>query len=117
MAWGNPNRLSDSDALRFQWPSIVHEWERGLLEFGRAVCFPRDDAGTLRKVVERRNTRVVVMRGTKDRVIANSTMRAFLGQYGDRISFIDLEGVGHDPFEEDTDQFISKLEQWMSEDS
>ena len=33
---GDPLRLTDSDVLRFQWPSVGQGWEDGLLNFARS---------------------------------------------------------------------------------
>jgi pimeloyl-ACP methyl ester carboxylesterase len=116
--WGNPDGVSDSDALRFQWPSIGAGWERGLLEFARAQTMGDpddvDDVTLLREVVNLPNTTVAIVLGAKDKVIPTSMSQRFLKDFPD-VPVINLEGLGHDAFEEDIEQFLDVTEKILAE--
>lgn len=109
-AWGDPKRLSDSDVLRFQWPSIGKGWERGLISFARAVQ-SSDDADLLRRVASLPDTSVVIVYGTKDNVVrVKEKALDKLKLDFPTVKVIKLEGLGHDPFEEDVGTFLTELE-------
>lgn len=111
--WGDPKRLRDSDVLRFQWPSIGAGWERGLLQFARAAQnYKEDDKALLRNVLELPNTTVVIVLGSKDKVIPSNTIRKFLLDFP-QIPVVELEGLGHDAFEEDVDTFLGAVEELL----
>lgn len=119
LAWGDADRLSDSDVLRFQWPSIGQGWERGLLSFSRAqFSVPSDstDAQLLGKVLARPHTSVAVIYGTKDNIIKPELIRGFFRPFPE-VKFCELDGQGHDPFEEQTDTFVSTIERILEEDN
>ena len=113
LAWGDRQKVSDSDALRFQWPSIGLGWEQGLLEFGRAIGTRPDDSDLFRAVVNRKNCRILVIRGTRDRVISSETLGKFFSEFQDKVSIVELDGLGHDPFEEDVETFVDTVERWF----
>mmetsp|Transcript_32326 Transcript_32326/g.77275 ORF Transcript_32326/g.77275 Transcript_32326/m.77275 type:complete len:563 (+) Transcript_32326:179-1867(+) len=113
LAWGS-GHLSDSDVLRFQWPSIGSGWEQGLINFSRSKLFSKsvlDDIQLLREITRHDETTVVIVYGSKDRVVpiegsvAEEIRRSFPS-----IRLIRMEDLGHDPFEEDVPGFISELE-------
>ncbi|KAL3826251.1 hypothetical protein ACHAXA_006279 [Cyclostephanos tholiformis] len=122
LAWGDPSRLSDSDVLRFQWPSIGVGWEGGLINFSksRILSYPTprdslefmDDGRLFEEVARLNNTRIVIIYGSRDRVVriddgaANELRRKF-----PNVAVIKMEGCGHDPFEEDVSAFMSALEE------
>ena len=114
-AWGDPRRLSDSDVMRFQWPSIGRGWERGLISFGRAVQ-SSDDAKLLRQVADLPDTTVVIVYGTKDNVvkIGDAVLEKLKSDYP-TVNILRMEGLGHDPFEEDKEAFLSELEKVLYE--
>ncbi|KAL7506243.1 hypothetical protein ACHAXN_003522 [Cyclotella atomus] len=114
-AWGDPRRLSDSDVMRFQWPSIGRGWERGLISFGRAVQ-SSDDAELLRQVADLPDTTVVIVYGTKDNVvkIGDAVLEKLKSDYP-TVNILRMEGLGHDPFEEDKEAFLSELEKVLYE--
>jgi pimeloyl-ACP methyl ester carboxylesterase len=112
LVWGDPKRLSDSDVLRFQWPSIGMGWERGLLRFTRAQLLPTDftDSALLQQVLELPNVLSVdVIVGSKDKIMRPAQLREFLKAFP-RVRFKEMEGLGHDPFEEDVEGFLRTLE-------
>jgi pimeloyl-ACP methyl ester carboxylesterase len=115
-AWGDPQRLTDSDVLRFQWPSIGKGWERGLISFARAAQ-TSDDAELLREVVNLPQTTVLVVYGTKDNVVrVDEKAVDRLKKEIPAVKVLRLEGLGHDPFEEDKEVFLSELEKILGVD-
>ena len=116
MAWGNPDRVTESDALRFQWPSISKGWERGLLAFTRSrissICsYDGGEQKLLDDVIKLPNVHVVVVHGTNDPVISISSSKQIAERWKSAISFIELEGQGHDPFEEGMEEFVNTVAQ------
>jgi hypothetical protein len=151
MAWGNPQLVTDSDALRFAWPSIGVGWERGLLSFARAQARPPvlDDAQLFQRVVQLPHTTLKIIVGSKDRVVSPAMVRRFVqrqqqqqqasllssgtssnnnddanGKNGvlstppqqvGMVNIQEMEGLGHDPFEENVDGFVELVEQYAKE--
>lgn len=116
-AWGDPKRLSDSDVLRFQWPSIGMGWEQGLLNLVRSkisITSGLNDGELLQQVVNLPNTKVVIIYGSKDRIVrfegavAEKVKKAF-----PTVHIVRMEGLGHDPFEEDVDGFLREIKAVM----
>lgn len=107
LAWGNPSTLSDSDVLRYQWPSIGKGWERGLLTFSRAQSLPRDltDMELLEHVLQLPNTTVNVIISSKDKIVPPTTTREILKAFPS-VKVVELDGLGHDPFEEREITFV-----------
>jgi pimeloyl-ACP methyl ester carboxylesterase len=117
--WGKPSLVSDSDVLRFQWPSIGLGWEKGLLSFTRAQFSVKSDftdRQLLEKVLAMPNTRVIVVLGTADRVIPANAVRKFFKPYTD-VAIVELEGQGHDPFEEDVDMFVQTVKKVLQSEN
>ena len=117
--WGDPNRLSDSDVLRFQWPSVGAGWERGLLSFGLAQARQGSADGVsdeqlMEQVLNLPNTRVVVIRGDKDKVVPRQLVKNFFDKFPD-VPIHELKGQGHDPFEEQTDVFVDTVGRLLDE--
>lgn len=107
--------------MRFQWPSIGAGWERGLFHFARAQSrggeAPDDrleDNALLRQVLELPNTKVVVVLGSSDKVIPSKLIRKFLQDFK-TIPVVELEGLGHDAFEEDIEGFLGAVEQLLQD--
>ena len=117
LAWGDPHRLSDSDVLRFQWPSVGRGWEGGILNFARSriLSSPRpdtlDDVQLLREVTNQKDTRVVIVYGSRDGIVRidNNVAERVCKDFPN-IKLIRMEGCGHDPFEEDVQGFVTALE-------
>ena len=114
LAWANPSLLSDTDAMRFQWPSIGLGWESGLLSFTRSriasTCpYHGGEVKLLSDVLNLARTKVVVIQGIDDPIVPLSMTKKILDHFGDRISFIPLDGQGHDPFEEGVQEFVDSV--------
>ena len=114
LAWGNPKLVKQSDALRFQWPSIGAGWERGILAFTRSrlfsICtYHGGEQKLLDDVIRLPNTSVVLVHGTNDPVIPVSSSRKIAERHGSTVTYIELDGQGHDPFEEGTKEFVDKV--------
>ena len=108
--WGDGKRVSDSDALRFQWPSIGKGWEQGLLRFAQAqMKCTVDERAIFQQVLDRPNTKLFVLRGSKDCVVTQKYLDTFF-VHPFNVTIDILEGQGHDPFEEDVELFLSKVE-------
>jgi len=108
-AWGDPNRVNDYTVLRYQWPSIISDWTEGLLSFTKAKVSGLDsysggDVKLLNDVVSAPNTSVYIIHGSKDRVIPLKNSKAFVKLFP-QIPLVILDGMGHNPFEEDVEGF------------
>jgi pimeloyl-ACP methyl ester carboxylesterase len=123
LVWGDPKKVSDSDALRFQWPSIGAGWERGLVKFAQAMAQPcppthLTDSELLQEVLKLENTTVAVIYGSNDRVVSPKIVNNFFQSFP-QVPLLELDGLGHDPFEEDTERFVrvveELLEKWNTE--
>ena len=114
-AWGDPKRLSDSDVLRFQWPSIGMDWEQGLLNLVRSKLSSSsnsslDDGELLQQVANLPNTKVVIIYGSKDRIVPfEGSVAEQVKKEFPTVHIVRMEGLGHDPFEEDVDGFLREL--------
>jgi pimeloyl-ACP methyl ester carboxylesterase len=110
--WGDPRLVSDSDALRFQWPSIGAGWEDGLLRFARAMKTVTE-GDLVRRVACRPNTRIVVILGSRDKVIPRKMVDKVFSEFPE-IPILEIDGCGHDPFEENVDAFIDLIEEVLA---
>ena len=120
LVWGDPDGVTASDALRFQWPAIGRGWEEGLLAFTRSRVagvdsFPGGDMELLRSVLDLPNTRVCIVASGNDRVVRPEAVRAIADQFQGRLRYVEIDGRGHDPFEEDIDEFVNVLEEVLKE--
>jgi pimeloyl-ACP methyl ester carboxylesterase len=108
LAWGDFRRVTDADALRFQWPAVLEGWEQGLLDFtadqGR-IPAPCSEKELMRHVLDRPHARVFVILGGKDPVVSNKTIAAFFKDFPGVVCET-MDGLGHDPFEEDVPGFV-----------
>ena len=114
MAWGNPSLVSESDALRFEWPSIGRGWEKGLLAFTRSrissVCsYSGGELKLLDDVIKLPKTSLIIVHGTKDPVVPIGMSQQIAERLKSAISYIELDGEGHDPFEEGVELFIERV--------
>ena len=99
--------------LRFQWPSIGKGWERGLFHFSRAQMGDEmDDVTLLRRVLALPNTTVAVILGSKDKVVPPRMTKKFLQDF-ESIPIVELEGLGHDAFEEDVETFLEAVDELL----
>jgi pimeloyl-ACP methyl ester carboxylesterase len=110
--WGDPRLVSDSDAQRFQWPSIGAGWEDGLLRFARAMKSV-SDKDLVRRVASRPNTRIVVILGSHDKVVPRKAVDNAFSEFPE-IPILEVDGCGHDPFEEKIDVFIDLVEEVLT---
>ena len=118
LAWGDSQLLSDSDVLRFQWPSIGQGWEEGLINFIRARILSApasqhtlDDGQLLAEVANLKDTKLVIIYGSNDKVVRiEGSVAKQLETDFPNVQVVRMEGLGHDPFEEDVDGFLSELE-------
>ena len=112
-AWGDPRLLSDSDVLRFQWPSIRRDWEKGLIAFTKSrisgtCAHPGGDLALLQEVIALPNCRVVIAHGSKDAIIPLKLIQKIQSRFPN-ITYVSFEGQGHDPFEEKPDIFVDRI--------
>mmetsp|Transcript_14897 Transcript_14897/g.28006 ORF Transcript_14897/g.28006 Transcript_14897/m.28006 type:complete len:595 (+) Transcript_14897:342-2126(+) len=114
LAWGDPNRLTETDVLRFQWPSIGKGWEGGLLSFTRSritssCAYRGGEVQLLCDVLNLPNTRVIIVQGTKDSIVPVTMAKRIADHFQGRIRLIQLDGQGHDPFEESVNVFVQSV--------
>jgi pimeloyl-ACP methyl ester carboxylesterase len=121
-AWGDKTKLSDSDVLRYQWPSIGEGWEDGLINFATAQTTrhtidkePKSDnrigrdEDLLHSVLNLPEVaKVSVILGGKDRVIPSRMIYKFLTNFPS-VQITQLDNSGHDPFEEEMKLFIDTV--------
>jgi pimeloyl-ACP methyl ester carboxylesterase len=126
-AWGDPAKVTDGDVLRFSWPAIGLGWEKGILKFVSAQSLPQedeldDDEALMKRVLELPNTRVAIILGSKDRIVTPNLVRRFMNATDPEgtVPIIELQGLGHDAFEEDEKIFCDTVERllkshWLDE--
>jgi len=108
--------MGESDALRYEWPSVALNWERGLLAFTRSrlvskALYPGGEFKLLNDVLDDSNTSVIILHGTKDIVIPLSMSKKLVERFKDKnISLVQFEGASHNPFEEASDKFVNEVE-------
>lgn len=111
-AWGDANNLSDDDIKRFRWPAIANRLEAGLLAFTRAVvsgygAYPGGDIKLFLDVMSLENVNVSIVHGTNDNIVPISNSRKLVDLFaGAGLRLYSMDGLGHDPFEEDVDGFV-----------
>ena len=111
-AWGDPKRLNEKDIRRFRWPAIASNLESGLLAFARAQvqkidAYDGGDLQLLKDVVDLPNIDVTIVHGTKDLIVPITNSEQLVKIIGEtRIQLLTMDGLGHDPFEENVDEFI-----------
>jgi len=114
LVWANPDLVTDNDSLRYQWPSIGLGWEKGLLAFTRSrlttTCiYSGREIELLRDVVNMPNTKVVIVHGSKDRVIPPGMSQKITDTL-EKVILVEALGEGHNPFEENLYKFIETIE-------
>jgi len=112
LAWGDPTKVTDGDVLRFSWPAVGMGWEDGILRFASAQSLPQEDELDndrilMQRVLDLPNTKVAIILGSSDKVVSPKQAYKFMENFEakDAVPIIELEGLGHDAFEEDTDAF------------
>ena len=118
VVWGNPSDVNDADELRFQWPAIGRGWETGLLAFTRSRLFNIDayaggDAALLSDVLDLPDTKVIVVAGGSDKIIPPRASMSIAERFS--LRFVPLPGRGHDPFEENPEEFVNLVETLLEE--
>jgi pimeloyl-ACP methyl ester carboxylesterase len=115
--WGNSDRLSDSDVLRFQWHSIIQGWEYGLFQFSSAQTQSFDTISSEQELLDAvlkapyvKSIQVIV--GSKDPVVKPDRLQKFFQNYPE-IPIHVMDGLGHDPFEEDAESFIKVVQSML----
>ena len=121
LAWGNKNALSSTDVVRYQWPSIGYGWEQGLLNFAKAQTrsckkmkpfdedCPKTDKSLLEAVLAKHEVENVhVFRGKLDQIVRGKVLNTFFADFP-TIEVKELDGLGHNPFEEDVDTFLDSV--------
>ena len=104
---------SDTDALSSQWPSIRQGWEKGILAFTRSrvasTCYyDGGELQLLQDVANMDNTKMIIVHGTLDPVVPiQRSVNILENIHGKNdIAFLKMDNVGHDPFEENPDEFL-----------
>lgn len=67
----------------------------------------------LEQVLNLPNTKLAIIHGSRDNVIPLSSSQNIVQRFNNNnnpIDFTTLEGRGHDPFEENTEEFIQKFQ-------
>ena len=116
-AWGDLNPVNDYTVLRYRWPSIMSDWTEGLLSFTKAKLsgfdkYPGGDVKLLSDVISLPNTSVYIIHGSRDKVVPLKNSMAFVDLYP-QVKLKVLDGVGHNPFEEDVEGFILAVDDLM----
>lgn len=117
-AWVDPQGVSETDALRYQWPSIGKGWEQGLVNFATAMSLPRNDtdANLLKQLSLKLRTKVDVIIGMKDGVLPPGWVRSQIEKSNATVRVTEMKGSGHNPFEEDVDGFVNIVEKMVESD-
>ena len=124
VVWGNATAVMDSDVLRYQWAAIAHHWEHGLIcwALSHFLCQPSTDPSLPSSLSDRDLLRAVlqqpkvcsidVILGVQDRIIRPGMARFYLADFAN-IRIVEMEGVGHDPFEENADAFVETVQRML----
>ena len=133
VAWGVGGPPSSLTLAHYRLPSLKEGWERGLSRFVLAPLFAgRRNGGreggkeggegelveALAGRVREGRLRVLIMHGTRDRVIAigNSRRLAMAMKEGGKgvVEVVEVEGVGHVPHEEVPGSFVETVVGFVS---
>jgi len=118
-AYGNKNSVKESDILRYSWPAIGYGWEDGLLNFAAAQQMPEedeldDDTQLLSAVLKLPDTKLIIILGSKDKVVPSKHVRKFVDNVRKEtnntevlVPIVEMEGLGHCAFEEDSEKFCT----------
>jgi pimeloyl-ACP methyl ester carboxylesterase len=119
-AWGDPTKVTDGDVLRFSWPAVGLGWEEGILRFASAQGMRQEDEldndrTLMQRVLDLPNTKVVIILGSKDRVVTPKQVRNFMAGADpkNKVPIIELSGLGHDAFEEDQEMFCGTVDELL----
>ena len=89
------------------------------MTFVRAMAQPLaiSDADLLGRVLAPEvNATVTIVIASEDRVIRSNNIRNFLEPFQDQLSVVEMEGLGHDPFEEDAEAFVQVMEEVLEKE-
>ena len=132
VAWGEGGPPSSLTVAHYRLPSLKEGWEKGLSRFVLAPLFARREGGReggkeggggglvemFAGRVREGRMRVLIMHGTKDRVVAIGNSRRLAkamregGGEGGReggAEVMEIEGVGHVPHEEVPEKFVEAV--------
>jgi pimeloyl-ACP methyl ester carboxylesterase len=92
-------------------------WEQGLLNLVRhklsssaSSSAMLNDEQLLHQVSNMKDTKVVIVYGSKDRIVRfEGAVAEKMKQEFPNLHLVRMEGLGHDPFEEDVDGFLNEL--------
>jgi pimeloyl-ACP methyl ester carboxylesterase len=136
VVWGNGKDVSNSDALRFAWPSVIKGWERGLIDFteaqfksdfGQRSLFPVSanqnegvdendvEIALLKRVMQRPRTTLHVIVGGADKIVSPKRLASFLLAVDKNIHMEVLPGLGHDAMEENVPLFVGTLSKCLQQ--
>jgi pimeloyl-ACP methyl ester carboxylesterase len=138
VVWGNGKDVSNSDALRFAWPSVIKGWERGLIDFteaqfksdfGQRSLFPVSatrnnhegvdendvELALLKRVLQRPRTTLHVIVGGADKIVSPKRLASFLLAVDKNIHVEVLPGLGHDAMEENVLLFVGTLSKCLQQ--
>ena len=135
--------VTDSDVLRYAWPAIGDGWEQGVLNFATAQQLPQedaldDDALLLRRVLDLPQTQVLILLGSDDTIVPSQHVYNFVHKVlqekkkknktkknndddndehrnDSTIPIVEMFGLGHCAFEEDPEEFCSKVGELVNE--
>jgi len=80
-------------------PSVTSEW---------------NDVELLQRVASLPNTKVVIIYGSKDRVVRfEGSVAEKVKKQFPTVHIVRMEGLGHDPYEEDVDGFLREMKAVM----
>ena len=90
------------------------------MTFVRAVAQPLviSDAELLEQVLNDANTTVTVLVASEDRIVPRKPLLRFLEPYRNskQLRIVEMEGLGHDPLEEDANRLIDVVEDALEKD-
>lgn len=116
-AVADSSRVSESTLLRYRWPSVAENLEKGLISFVKAqmrYLKNRNTIKMLEDLVELPNITIFILHGSKDPIVPISNSEA-LAQRFPQIRLLSLEGYGHNPHEENIDFFVQNVYKLVNE--
>jgi len=66
----------------------------------------------LEDVAKTINTKVIIVAGTNDPVVPFGMVKKIAESVGE-VQFVQIDGAGHDPFEEDVEQFVTRINELL----
>lgn len=118
-AWASGDRVDETLVDGYRRPSIVRDWDVGLVRFLRARLAPeglrrrvgyrlrrawQGRQGTDRALRGLENLPVLIIHGRQDRLVPVSNSRRLSAELG--CELVEIDGCGHSPQEERPDEFV-----------